>query len=388
MSVTVTPLQIASLTVTPLRVALAPGPSEHGALSGLGDDDHPQYFDAARGDARYAPLSHSHVLTALDAFAPPSTYTFDTPLLDPAALGASEPKFSICGSAQAFGDGPGGETDYTDHVVSLGWNTKAPTAQDIAGVPGLCMTLESKRYDAEFQSRFQLRGIRPDGTQFHPFAGRFSHDGSGCRLGFKTQLVSFGLEATGANPETTNVVEVRPDAALATAKGIIQVDLPYANVHGAWAYGVRFAAATNAEQGIFRGFGNSNWSTYAQIVNIGSGAGRIDIGVTGAAAAYFHLFQAGSQEWAVGKRSDNNFEIAAGSAPGSNTSLLIDKTTLQAKFTAAPKLPSYTVAGLPSAATMGAGALAYVSDASGGPTLACSDGSTWRVIAALGATVS
>ena len=31
--------------------------SDHGALSGLGDDDHPQYLNASRGDARYLPLS-------------------------------------------------------------------------------------------------------------------------------------------------------------------------------------------------------------------------------------------------------------------------------------------------------------------------------------------
>jgi hypothetical protein len=34
------------------------GVTDHGALTGLTDDDHPQYHDDARGDARYAPLSH------------------------------------------------------------------------------------------------------------------------------------------------------------------------------------------------------------------------------------------------------------------------------------------------------------------------------------------
>lgn len=32
----------------------------HGDLAGLDDDDHPQYHDDARGDARYAPLAHEH----------------------------------------------------------------------------------------------------------------------------------------------------------------------------------------------------------------------------------------------------------------------------------------------------------------------------------------
>ena len=33
------------------------GTSDHGALTGLGDDDHPQYHTDARGDARYTPIN-------------------------------------------------------------------------------------------------------------------------------------------------------------------------------------------------------------------------------------------------------------------------------------------------------------------------------------------
>ena len=36
------------------------GVSDHGALSGLGDDDHPHYLNTARGDARYALVAHNH----------------------------------------------------------------------------------------------------------------------------------------------------------------------------------------------------------------------------------------------------------------------------------------------------------------------------------------
>lgn len=53
-------------------------------------------------------------------------------------------------------------------------------------------------------------------------------------------------------------------------------------------------------------------------------------------------------------------------------------------FDAAVRFQSYTVATLPPAGPAGAGAIVYVSDASGGPTLACSDGAAWRVLAALG----
>lgn len=36
----------------------ASGISDHGGLTGLGDDDHTQYHNDARGDARYAPIAH------------------------------------------------------------------------------------------------------------------------------------------------------------------------------------------------------------------------------------------------------------------------------------------------------------------------------------------
>lgn len=38
------------------------GASDHGALTGLADDDHTQYLNNARGDARYAATSHTHVI--------------------------------------------------------------------------------------------------------------------------------------------------------------------------------------------------------------------------------------------------------------------------------------------------------------------------------------
>ena len=36
------------------------GVTDHGALTGLADDDHPQYHNNARGDARYSQLGHTH----------------------------------------------------------------------------------------------------------------------------------------------------------------------------------------------------------------------------------------------------------------------------------------------------------------------------------------
>lgn len=76
----------------------------------------------------------------------------------------------------------------------------------------------------------------------------------------------------------------------------------------------------------------------------------------------------------IGCIGDDNFHFKV-SADGStfNTGL-----TLVAAAAGVPRLPSFTVAGLPSAAIAGAGAIVYVSDASGGATPAFSDGSVWR----------
>lgn len=38
------------------------GVTDHGALTGLGDDDHTQYLNNVRGDARYSSLGHSHAI--------------------------------------------------------------------------------------------------------------------------------------------------------------------------------------------------------------------------------------------------------------------------------------------------------------------------------------
>lgn len=46
--------RIAALEEAPASVA------DHGGLTGLTDDDHPQYLNTARGDGRYAPLNHTH----------------------------------------------------------------------------------------------------------------------------------------------------------------------------------------------------------------------------------------------------------------------------------------------------------------------------------------
>lgn len=41
------------------------GVTDHGALTGLADDDHPQYLTTGRGDARYSPVGHTHPIAGV-----------------------------------------------------------------------------------------------------------------------------------------------------------------------------------------------------------------------------------------------------------------------------------------------------------------------------------
>lgn len=55
---------VAQLTVQTGGGGGGGGVTDHGALTGLGDDDHSQYLTAARGDARYPALGHTHTALA------------------------------------------------------------------------------------------------------------------------------------------------------------------------------------------------------------------------------------------------------------------------------------------------------------------------------------
>jgi hypothetical protein len=46
-------------------ITITSGVTDHGALTGLTDDDHTQYHNDSRGDARYSLLAHSHTATSI-----------------------------------------------------------------------------------------------------------------------------------------------------------------------------------------------------------------------------------------------------------------------------------------------------------------------------------
>jgi hypothetical protein len=115
-------------------------------------------------------------------------------------------------------------------------------------------------------------------------------------------------------------------------------------------------------------------------------------------AGVFFTNQGGGTSWVIGyDNSDGDklkFESNYQSVGGSNVYFELDAGIGATRFAKPPKLPSYTVAGLPAAATVGAGAKAYVTDlnattaasvAAGGGSnkgeVIC-DGTNWRIVAA------
>ncbi len=75
------------------------------------------------------------------------------------------------------------------------------------------------------------------------------------------------------------------------------------------------------------------------------------------------------------------FVLSKASTLGSNNRVRIDDNSIQLMLP--PKVPSYTVAGVPSASTLGAGSIIYVSNELGGATLAFSDGTNWKRVSDL-----
>lgn len=98
------------------------GTMDHGALSGLSDDDHPQYFDETRGDARYALSAHTHTADKIT-----DSTTTGRSVLTAANSGAARSAIGAGTSSLTLGTGAGTAAE-ADKVVLLAG------AQSIAGV--------------------------------------------------------------------------------------------------------------------------------------------------------------------------------------------------------------------------------------------------------------
>ena len=147
--------------------------------------------------------------------------------------------------------------------------------------------------------------------------------------------------------------------------------------NGASAFAVNCNTQTNSEFYAFYADGNTNYRIKFEIRNHHA-TGYAQGVVSGDGPAFFrasnYLY---TINWSWGKDGSGNFFLGEGD-PGSNTVLTADKTNLNVAFAKPPKLPSHTVAGVPSAATYGAGSMIFVSDELGGAVPAYSDGTDWR----------
>ncbi len=84
------------------------GVTDHGALTGLGDDDHPQYHNDARGDARYYTKTQSDAALAEK--------------LDNSALSLIPKTGQV---TVDFGHASGGESDLANITVTATWVTNS-----------------------------------------------------------------------------------------------------------------------------------------------------------------------------------------------------------------------------------------------------------------------
>lgn len=116
-------------------------------------------------------------------------------------------------------------------------------------------------------------------------------------------------------------------------------------------------------------------NTPAVLINRATDDVQVKLNKQAAGNSATFLFQTNfSGRAEIGTSGDDNFSFKT-STDGSNfdTGLV-----LVAGADGVPRVPSFTVAGLPSASTAGAGAIAYCSDETGGAVLVFSDGTNWR----------
>jgi hypothetical protein len=116
-------------------------------------------------------------------------------------------------------------------------------------------------------------------------------------------------------------------------------------------------------------------SSSAVLFNHSGGGVQVKLNKTASGENASFLFQSGfSGRAEIGCLGNDDFVFKT-SPDGSSFQTGL---TLVGGASGVPRLPSFTVGALPSAATAGAGALVFVSDASGGPILAFSDGAGWK----------
>ena len=354
------------------------------------------------------------------------------PTTDPTA-----PKFNFSVSSGQWHQGPVDEPDYWDHTASLGWNFVAATRED-PSQSAFGVTFESKFYQGTFGHEFHLQQTDSAGVAHRPLSFFLpTNGGAGSSGGIASDVVYLHAD-NGAERVTCSLAGAAPIMHLLNnvqiwsgtnndsvmrqinAAGTAYLALPYYNnenrliiegparivaaiapgkytgveaiITSASANDALFSIAGPAITGSLSGFQcQAPVTDDFQSVHNNTGTGSATIIARVSAGSVqdprVRFERNGVAYWTAGiDTSDANSFKIGGYTLDTDTRLRLDASA--AAWNVPVRLPSYTVATVPSAAAAGAGAQIYVSNASGGPTLACSDGTNWRVVAALGAVVS
>jgi len=195
-------------------------------------------------------------------------------------------------------------------------------------------------------------------------------------------------DATAPTISWSNVViRVRPTdtgvdpGIIETTAGSASTKILYTNTHG-------FYAGSTAFLNLHWSANNTAYTAIGPIDAYMNGANEFPGFQVAGAAPALHLYEydgaADSKSWdmqATGQTLRRQCINDSGVIDSFETVSRSGGSATKIAWDIPAQLPSYTVAGVPSAASMGAGAMIYVSNEAGGATLAFSDSVNWRRVA-------
>lgn len=115
------------------------GVTDHGALTGLADDDHTQYHNDARGDARYSQLGHTHTASQIS----------DSTTVGRAVLTATDAAAARTAIGAGTGNGDvttSGAQTLTNKTLDLSANTVTVDGTNAVGFRGIPQNSQSAAY--------------------------------------------------------------------------------------------------------------------------------------------------------------------------------------------------------------------------------------------------
>lgn len=344
------------------------------------------------------------------------------PTSDPTA-----PKFNFSVTSGQWTQGPPGEPNYWDHTASLGWNFVAAGRENpLQSAFGI--TFESKFYQGTFGHEFHLQQTDSAGVIHRPLSFFLpTNGGAGSSGGFQADVV-YLQTYNGVERVTWDLASATPVMYLMNntqiwnstnnnsvmrqlnAAGNAYLALPYYNNEnrmimenpmrivaaiqpGQYTAVEAIITSASANDALFSingpGVTGTLTSFQAQasasddlqhvFSNSGNGASTFIVRVKANSTAdpRVRFENNGVAHWTIGSDSSDGHSFKIGGYTlETDTKLRIDANA--AGFSVPVKLPSYTVATVPSAAAAGAGAQIYVSNESGGAVPAFSDGTSWR----------